>query len=49
MIATGQSRAASDAPFIVLIPIFAVFLTVVSLNFLGDVIRDRFDVRESAL
>jgi len=33
----------------VFIPCIAIFLTVLSLNYLGDVIRDHFDVRESAL
>lgn len=37
------------APFIMFIPILATFFTVMSLNYLGDLIRDRFDVRESAL
>jgi peptide/nickel transport system permease protein len=48
MIASGQSEL-QQAPFIVWIPIFAVFMTAASLNYLGDVMRDRFDVRESAL
>jgi peptide/nickel transport system permease protein len=48
MISTGRSEL-QQAPFIVWIPIAAVFLTAVSLNYLGDVVRDRFDVRESAL
>ncbi len=39
----------SDAPHIALAPSFVIFLTVLSLNLLGDVIRARFDVRESAL
>lgn len=39
----------NQAPFLLFIPIIVVFLTVLALNFLGDVIRDRFDVRESAL
>ena len=39
----------SDAPHIALAPSFVIFLTVLSLNFLGDVVRARFDVRESAL
>ena len=30
-------------------PIIAVFFTVMALNYLGDAIRARFDVRESAL
>ena len=38
-----------DAPFVMFLPILVVFLTVMALNFLGDVIRERFDVRESAL
>jgi peptide/nickel transport system permease protein len=38
-----------DAPHIVMIPTIVIFLTVLSLNYLGDVVRARFDVRESAL
>ena len=34
---------------IVFEPIVCIFLTVLSLNYLGDVVRARFDVRESAL
>ena len=30
-------------------PILCIFFTVLSLNYLGDVVRARFDVRESAL
>jgi peptide/nickel transport system permease protein len=48
IIADGRT-ALRDSPFIVFIPCIAVFLTVLSLNYLGDVVRDRFDVRESAL
>ncbi|MCU1351355.1 MAG: ABC-type dipeptide/oligopeptide/nickel transport system, permease component [Acidimicrobiales bacterium] len=48
MINTGRSSL-NDSPFIVLEPVAAIFLTVLSLNYLGDTIRDRFDVRESAL
>ena len=48
MISTGRVDL-EDAPFIVWIPVAAIFLTAMSLNYLGDVIRDRFDVRESAL
>jgi peptide/nickel transport system permease protein len=36
-------------PYEVLEPIVFIFLTVLSLNFLGDVVRARFDVRESAI
>jgi peptide/nickel transport system permease protein len=38
-----------DAPHIVMIPTVVIFLTVLALNYLGDVVRARFDVRESAL
>ena len=30
-------------------PCIVIFFTVLSLNYLGDVVRGRFDVRESAL
>jgi peptide/nickel transport system permease protein len=33
----------------ILAPSVAIFLTVLSLNYLGDIVRARFDVRESAL
>lgn len=48
MIKDGQSDQ-EEAPFIMFVPIVATFFTVMSLNYLGDMIRDRFDVRESAL
>jgi peptide/nickel transport system permease protein len=48
IIAVGQANL-SRAPHIVVIPSVAIFLTVLSLNYLGDVIRARFDVRESLL
>lgn len=38
-----------DGPYIWQIPAVVIFLTVLSLNYLGDVLRSRFDVRESAL
>ena len=38
-----------DAPHIVLIPSIIIFVTVMALNFLGDALRAKFDVRESAL
>jgi len=37
------------APHIVLIPSFIIFLTVMALNYLGDALRAKFDVREGAL
>jgi peptide/nickel transport system permease protein len=38
-----------DAPHIVMIPTVVIFVTVLALNYLGDIVRARFDVRESAL
>lgn len=38
-----------DAPWILLAPACFIFFTVLSLNYLGDVIRSMLDVRESAL
>jgi peptide/nickel transport system permease protein len=48
MIAEGK-RYLSDAPQVALIPSAAMFLTVLSLNFVGDVLRRRLDVREANL
>lgn len=48
MINDGRAELA-QAPFLIFFPILFIFLTVMSLNFLGDVVRERFDVRESAL
>jgi peptide/nickel transport system permease protein len=36
-------------PWLVFSPIVCLFLTVLSLNFLGDVVRAHFDVRESSV
>ena len=38
-----------DAPHLVFVPSAAIFFTVMSLNYLGDVVRARFDVREAVL
>ena len=38
-----------QAPHIVFSGSGAIFFTVLSLNYLGDVVRGRFDVREGAL
>ncbi len=48
IIAEGRGSL-RNAPHIVFIPSIAIFLTVLALNYMGDVIRTRFDVRESAL
>ena len=48
LIASSASNLNTE-PWLVFAPIVALFLTVMSLNFLGDVVRARFDVRESAV
>lgn len=48
MIASGRQVIAT-APHVVFEPAMMIFLTVLSLNFLGDAISARFDVREAAL
>jgi peptide/nickel transport system permease protein len=48
MIAEGK-RHLSDKPLVALIPSAVMFLTVLSLNFVGDALRRRFDVREANL
>ncbi|CAN5554428.1 ABC transporter permease [soil metagenome] len=45
-----ENRNVRSAPLNALFsPIMALFLTVMALNYLGDAIRRKFDVRESAL
>lgn len=48
IIALGRNDL-RDAPHIVFIPSIVIFVTVMALNYLGDVVRARFDVRESGL
>ena len=48
MIAEGR-RHLGEAPHVALIPSVVMFLTVLSLNFVGDSLRSRYDVRESGL
>ena len=48
IIAEGRNNLAI-APHVIVFPTLFIFLTVLSLNYLGDVVRARFDVRESAL
>lgn len=46
----AENRSVSRAPLNALLaPIMALFLTVMALNYLGDAVLKRFDVRESAL
>lgn len=48
LIATARNDL-DEAPWAVFGPSGAIFLTVLALNYLGDVVRARFDVRGSAL
>jgi peptide/nickel transport system permease protein len=48
IIASGRSEL-QRMPWVVLIPSLFIFLTVLSLNYIGDIARARFDVRESIL
>jgi peptide/nickel transport system permease protein len=52
LIAIGRNeltKIVGAAPQVIFAPSIAIFLTVLSLNYLGDVVRARFDVRESAI
>jgi peptide/nickel transport system permease protein len=52
LIAVGRNeltKIIGAAPQVIFFPAIAIFLTVLSLNYLGDVVRARFDVRESAI
>lgn len=50
LILTGaQTRVLEEAPWVAFVPITALFLTVMALNFAGDRLRDYFDVRELAI
>jgi peptide/nickel transport system permease protein len=50
IIASGRDALAlKGKPHVVFEPVIVIFLTVMSLNFLGDVVRARFDVREAAV
>jgi len=48
MIQNGRSQL-DRAPHMVLFPAIFMFLTILSLNFIGDAVRTRFDVRESGI
>ncbi len=48
MIAEGK-RHLSTAPHVALIPSVAMFLTVLALNFVGDILRRGYDVKEANL
>jgi peptide/nickel transport system permease protein len=48
IIATGQGNL-QQTPWVVFVPSVFIFFTVLALNYLGDIVRARFDVRGSAL
>jgi peptide/nickel transport system permease protein len=48
MIQNGRSQL-ERSPHMVLFPAAFMFLTIISLNFVGDQLRTRFDVRESGI
>lgn len=48
MIAEGKNHV-REAPWVAFVPSLAMLFTVLSLNYVGDTLRSRFDVRESAL
>jgi peptide/nickel transport system permease protein len=48
IIATGRGQL-QNSPNVVFEPVACIFLTVLSINYLGDIVRARFDVRESTL
>lgn len=45
----SQLSALDVAPAVWIVPSVLIFLSVLSFNYLGDVVRSRFDVRESVL
>ena len=45
----GDRGRIKESPHIVFVPAIFIFFTVLSLNFLGDVVRARMDVRESSV
>jgi peptide/nickel transport system permease protein len=52
MIALGRNeltKLVDPAPQVIFAPALCIFLTVLSLNYLGDVIRARFEVREAGI
>ena len=45
----SQLSNLNSAPTVWVVPSVLIFVSVLALNYLGDVVRARFDVRESAL
>jgi peptide/nickel transport system permease protein len=49
MIALDRGFLLAGSPHVVIEPAILIFLSVLSLNYLGDVVRARFDVREAGI
>lgn len=49
LIASNRAAISTNVGYLLFEPVVFIFLTVLSLNYLGDVVRARFDVRESSL
>ncbi|HEY3830690.1 MAG TPA: ABC transporter permease [Acidimicrobiia bacterium] len=49
LIAGNRSAISTGYAYLLMEPVVFIFLTVLSLNYLGDVIRARFEFRDSAL
>lgn len=49
LIKEGSGRTLAEAPHMVMMPSLVLFLTVLSLNLVGDQLLKRFDIREAAL
>jgi peptide/nickel transport system permease protein len=47
--ASRKELSANGQVHMVMVPSLAIFFTVFALNYLGDVVRARFDVREGVL
>jgi len=45
----SQIEDLNRTPWVWIVPSVVIFITVMALNFLGDVVRDRFSVREAAI
>ncbi len=49
MIAEGRPKITNNIYYLTLVPSLVLFFTVFSLNYVGDGLRNRYDVRESQL
>jgi peptide/nickel transport system permease protein len=49
MIADGRPEITNGIYYVTVIPSLVLFFTVFSLNYVGDGLRNRYDVRESQI